>query len=148
VAQLQARQRARNAEVLASTGYRVLRGDWYTYDAPRGSLGGSDTRTYEIERDAGATHVHVTVAFPSTAAVESTGVTLYTVNLYDAEGTLVATTERAGEGSASVLAPAAGTGPYTVEVVGDVSVSDPDTLDSDALLNDTVTVVVNQLRSR
>ena len=45
-------------------------------------------------------------------------------------------------------APLTGSGPYTVEVVGDLAVSDPDTLDSDSLLNDTVTVVVNQLARR
>ncbi len=149
LAQLEAVQRARNAEVLAATGHRVVRSDWFVYDAPRLTLGGSDARTYEVERAAGASHLHVTVAFPSTAAVTETGITMYTVTVLDAAGTVVATTERAGEGSASVLAPVVtGEGPYTVEVSGDIAASDPDTLDSDSLLNDTVTVVVAQLTPR
>jgi serine protease AprX len=148
LAGLRDRQVARNGEVLAATGYRVLQSDWLTYDAPRVSLGGSHTRSFEVVPAAGADSLYVAIAFPGTGALLDSGITLYTVTVLDADGNVVATTERSGEGSASVLAPAAGPGPYTVEVVGDVSLSDPDTLDSDSLLNDTVTVVVAQLAAR
>jgi serine protease AprX len=126
----------------------VLRSDWLTYAAPPATLGGSDSQTFEVPSEERATHLYAAVTFPSTAVLIETGVTLYTVRVLDAAGAVVATTERAGEGSASVLVPVAGAGPYTVEVTGDVAVSDPDTLDSDSLLNDTVTVQVAQLRAR
>lgn len=44
--------------------------------------------------------------------------------------------------------PAGVVGPYTVTVTGDRAVSDADMLDSDAVLNDTVTLQVAQLRRR
>ena len=148
---LDAAQATRDERVLAATGFRALRSDFATYDAPRATLG-TDVRTYEIPRNAQATHLSVTVAFPSEAALGNDfGLTEYTVNVVDANGRVVVeATERAGIGSSSavVAVPAGTVGPYTVTVTGDRAVSDPDTLDSDALLNDTVTLQVIQLHRR
>jgi serine protease AprX len=146
---LERAQRARNAEVLASTGFRVLRSDFFRWAAPRATFE-TDVREFEVPREARATDIRVTVAFPSEAALGADlGLTEYTVRVVDAEGNVVIeTTERAGIGSASAIAPAVGVGPYTVTVTGNRAVSDPDTLDSDSLLNDTVTVQVAQLRRR
>ena len=146
---LEQAQRARNAEVLASTGFRVLRSDFHTWPAPPATFG-TDVRQFEIPLERGSTHIRVTVAFPSEAALTDLGgPTLYTVRVVDADGNVVIeSTERAGVGSGSALAPATGAGPYTVTVTGDRAVSDPDTLDSDSLLNDTVTLQVAQLRAR
>jgi len=96
---------------------------------------------------AGGIAPHATVAFPSTAAVTSTGVTLYTVNVLDAAGIVVAPSVRSGEGSASTPVTGIAPGTYTIEVVGERAASDPDTIDSDSLLNDSVTAVVAQLRA-
>jgi hypothetical protein len=105
-----------------------------------------------VTRDSYATHLKVTVAFPSEATVGADlGLTEYSVVVTDAKGkVLVATTERVGIGAAGALVaiPKTAVGPYTVEVTGDLSVSDPDTLDSDSVLNDTVTVQVAQLQKR
>jgi len=148
---LERMQRARNAEVLAATGFRVLRSDFFRWDAPRATFE-TDVHEFEVPRDARASDIRVTVAFPSEAALGADfGLTEYTVNVVDANGRVVVeATERAGIGSSSAVVPVpAGTvGPYTVTVTGDRAVSDPDTLDSDALLNDTVTLQVIQLRRR
>jgi serine protease AprX len=149
--QLVATQRQRNAQVLASTGSRVLRNDLATWDAPRLTLG-TDVRSFRVEREQHATHLKVTVAFPSEATLGvDLGLTSYSVVVTDARGrTLVAGTTRVGIGTAGALVaiPADAVGPYDVTVTGDHAVSDPDTLDSDALLNDTITVQVAQLQRR
>jgi hypothetical protein len=91
------------------------------------------------------------VAFPSGGAVGIDGLTQYSVRVVDAAGNvLVSETSPVGIGAAGALVPlpAGAVGPFEVTVTGDQSVSDPDTLDSDSLLNDTVTVQVAQLRHR
>jgi hypothetical protein len=128
-----------------------VRTDLATWDAPRLSLR-TDVRSFDVARAADATHLKVTVVFPSEATVGvDLGLTQYSVQVVDARGrTIVAGTEHAGIGSASALVriPSGAVGPFTVTVTGDRSVSDPDTLDSDSALNDTVTVQVAQLTRR
>ena len=151
-------QRARNAEELARTGFRVLRSDLARWDAPRVTLGGSDSRTYELPQVGDATHLKVTIAFPSEGALGDFGfpepLTLYTVTVRDSSGQVLGTTSPSGIGSAAVLIDLAALdqpvadGDYVVEVSGDRAVSDPDTVDSDSLLNDTVTLQVAQLLPR
>jgi len=149
--ELETRQRQRNAEVLGGTGVRVLRNDLATWDAPRVSLG-TDVRTFDVPRHAEATLLKVTVAFPSEATLGADlGLTQYSVTVVDAAGkVLVSATTPVGIGAAGALVqlPAGAVGPLTVTVRGDRSVSDPDTLDSDSVLNDTVTVQVAQLARR
>jgi serine protease AprX len=148
---LERAQRARNAEVLAATGYRVLRSDFFTWDAPRATVG-TDVRSFEVPLDRQASDLKVTIAYPTDTLIGlSEELMQYTVRVADAAGTVVVeTTEVAGLGSGSALVqlPAGVSGPLTVTVTGDRAVSDPDTLDSDAILNDTVTVQVAQLRTR
>jgi serine protease AprX len=149
--QLEARQRQRNSEVLAGTGTRVLRNDLATWDAPRLSLG-TDVRTFQVQREPSATHLKVTVAFPSTATLGADlGLLRYSVVVTDATGRpLVAGTTSVGIGTAGALValPANAVGPYVVQVTGEQAVSDPDTLDSDSVLGDTITVQVAQLQRR
>ncbi len=148
---LEARQRQLNETVLARSGYRVLRNDMATWDAPRITLG-TDVRQFRVNRETAATHLKVTVVYPSEATVGADlGLTLYSVTIKDATGkVLVAETTHVGIGAAGALVtlPAGAIGPYTVTVTGDRAVSDPDTLDSDSVLNDTVTVQVAQLQRR
>jgi serine protease AprX len=151
VASLPTTQNLRNEQVLRGLRFKVVRGDLATWDAPRASLG-TDVRSFRIHRDTAATYLTVTVAFPSEAALGADiGLTEYSIRVTDATGkVLVAAVERLGIGTtgATVKLPAGVVGPYTAEVTGDRSVSDPDTLDSDALLNDTVTFHMFQLRER
>lgn len=144
-------QEARDREVLVATGYEVLRGDVAVWDAPRATLG-TDVRSFEVDRQADATDLKVTVVFPSEAVLGADlGLTEYSAVVTDAAGrSIVSSVERVGIGVVSALVPIETglVGPYTVTVTGDRAVSDPDSLDSDSLLNDTVTVQVVQLRRR
>jgi serine protease AprX len=135
--------------VLRATGYTVQRSDLWTYDAPRATAGGADSRTYTVDVPAGITHLKVTLAHPSLGTVCCNGMS-YTVTVTDAAGEVVATTEEAsGVGTSSAFVDlrelGATAGTYTVEVSGDAAVSDPDGLDSDSLTGDTITLQVAQL---
>jgi serine protease AprX len=135
--------------VLRATGYTVQRSDLWTYDAPRVALGGSDSREYTLDVPRGITHLKVTLAHPSLGVACCNGMS-YTVTVTDAAGTVVATTEEStGVGTSTAFVDlreaGAAAGTYTVSVSGDTAVSDPDTLDSDSLTGDTITLQVAQL---
>lgn len=144
-------QATRDQAVLAATGVSVARSDFATWDAPRLTLG-TDVRTFDIPRDLTATKLKVTIVFPSEATVGvDLGLTQYSVVVKDAAGHVVVDQlESVGIGAAGALVtlPAGLVGSYTVTVTGDRAVSDPDTLDSDSVLNDTVTLQLAQLRAR
>ena len=144
---LAAAQSTRDSAVLAATGYRTIRSDWATWDAPRASLG-TDVRTFEVPKDKSANRLRVAIMFPSEATLgASIGLTEYSVVVTDANGkVLVAETAPTGMGTAAafVVVPSGTVGPYTVTVTGDQSASDPDTLDSDSVLGDTITLQVAQ----
>jgi serine protease AprX len=150
VRELDAAQRSADARILRG-GPTVLRTDLFTWDAPRVSLG-TDVRSFSVPRVGGAATLRATVAFPSESTLGvGLGLTSYVVRVVDrATGqVLLATTEPAGLGSASaqVALPPSATGPFDVTVTGERSISDPDTLDSDSALGDTITVQVAQLRA-
>ena len=152
VRRLPSLQAERDQTVLRSTGFRVTRSDFLTYAAPPVTLG-TDTNSVTVPVAATTTHLKVTLAFPSEASVGvDLGLTEYTATVKDATGRVVATSERAGIGTVSALVDIAAVhgvpGTWTVEIVGDRAVSDPDTLDSDSLLKDTVTLQVAQLVAR
>jgi hypothetical protein len=89
--------------------------------------------------------------FPADTLVGLGNVTEYSVTVKDARGrVIIAGTKLAGLNAATAFAavPATAVGPYTVTVTGDQSVSDPDTIDSDSILGDTVTLVVTQAVKR
>jgi serine protease AprX len=144
-------QASRDLQVLSATGYKTIRSDFATWDAPRASLG-TDVRTFQVPKDTAATRLRVAVMFPSEATVGvGLGLTEYSVTVTDAkDNVLVADTVAAGIGTATafVTVPTGTVGPYTVTVTGDQSVSDPDTLDSDSALGDTITISVVQATKR
>jgi serine protease AprX len=139
-----------DARVLAADGIAVQRSDFWTYDAPRVAVGGSDHRTYATAVPIGVTRLKVTLSHPS-GAVVGENLMNYTVTVRDAAGQLLGTTTEAptGAGTASVLIdldPSVAYGAFTFEVSGELAVSDPDTLDSESLLGRMVTLQVAQLR--
>jgi serine protease AprX len=149
-AQAQADARVRNAD-----GFAVLRSDFWTYDAPRAALAGSDRRTYATSVGSSVTHLKVTLSHPS-GAVIGENLMEYTVTVRDAAGQLVGVTTEAptGAGTASLFVdlrafrvPPVVYGAFTFEVSGELAVSDPDTLDSESLLGRMVTLQVAQLRT-
>jgi serine protease AprX len=143
-----------DAAVLAADGFRVNRSDFWTWDAPRVAVAGSDSRTFAVAVPIGTTHVKVALSHPSLAVLCCNGME-YTVTVRDAAGQLLGTTTEApllGAGTASVLIdlrsftnPPVVYGAFTFEVSGELAVSDPDTLDSESLLGRMVTLQVAQL---
>jgi serine protease AprX len=147
---LQSTQAARNSQVLKATGYRVVRGDHLRWAAAPLSAG-TDQHTVTIPKDKAANRLRVAITFPADTLVGLGNVTEYSVTVKDAKGrVIIADTKLAGLNSATAFAavPLSAVGPYTVTVTGDQSVSDPDTLDSDSIMGDTVSVVVIQATRR
>ena len=148
---LDATQAARDSQILKATGYQVRRGDYVSWPAARASAG-TDTHTVSIPKDATSDHLRVAVMFPADTLVGLvSNVTEYSVTVTDANGwVIIAGTAPAGLNSATAFAavPSKAVGPYTVTVTGDRSASDPDTLDSDSIMGDTVSLVVIQATQR
>ncbi|HEX9707153.1 MAG TPA: S8 family serine peptidase [Steroidobacteraceae bacterium] len=149
-AQSQADARVRNAD-----GFAVLRSDFWTYDAPRVALAGSDQRSFATAVASNVTHLKITLSHPS-GAVLGENLMEYTVTVRDAAGQLLGVTTEAptGAGTASIFidlkafrVPPVTYGAFTFDVSGEFAVSDPDTLDSESLLGRMVTVQVAQLRT-
>lgn len=148
--QSQADARVRNAD-----GFAVLRSDFWTYDAPRVALAGSDRRTYATAVAANVTHLKITLSHPS-GAVLGENLMEYTVSVRDAAGQLLGVTTEAstGAGTANLFidlrsfrVPPVTYGAFTFDVSGEMAASDPDTLDSESLLGRMVTLQVAQLRT-
>ncbi len=142
---------AADARVLAADGVKVARGDFWTYDSPRATVAGTDTKHYEAPVGVGVTSLKVSLSHPSLAAVGING-TSYTVTIKDPTGKVIGTTTEsltAGAGTATALVDLAalglGAGTYTFDVVGNYAASDPDTLDSDSIDGRMVTLHVAQL---
>jgi serine protease AprX len=147
MSQLASAQHTRNTRVLYTTGYRVDRGDYITWAAPPASAG-TDVKTFSVPKQSGSNRLRVAVMFPADTLVGVAGnVTEYSVVVKDARGkVIIPGTKIAGLNAATafVVVPSGTVGPYSVTVTGDQSVSDPDTIDSDSILGDTVNLVVIQ----
>ena len=142
-------QAAADRRVLRSTGFAVPRSDLWTRPAPPVTLGGSDTSTHTVAVPASVSHLKVTLAHPSLGTVGGNFME-FTVTVKDGKGRVLGTTTEADYvGTASLLldlrALKAAAGTFTFEVAGQLGASDPDTLDSDSLLGDAVTLQVAQL---
>jgi serine protease AprX len=139
-------QAAADQRVLRSVGKVVVQSDLWTYDSPRVALGGSDRHTYAVAVQPGVTSLKVVLSHPSLNQVGVNGFE-YVVTVKDATGKVVGTsTENESVGTSSLLVQGVTAGTYTIEVRGQTSVSDPDTLDSDSVLGDTITIQAAQLR--
>ena len=152
VKQIGKAQSAADQRVLGSTGYSVPRSDFWTWDAPRVAVAGSDSRTFTAEVPLTTTHLKVTLSHPSLAVVGSNAM-IYTVTVIDGTGHVLGTTTESpsGAGTSSLLidlnAAAAHPGTYTFQVSGQRAVSDPDTFDSESLLGRVVVLQVAQART-
>ena len=149
---LETLQEKRDRAVLGSRAYAVRRSDFWTWTPPAAAVGGAtDSRTFTVPVSHKTSAVKVTIGHPSTVNADGNFME-YDVTLRDAAGTVVATTtELSGTGTAtafvdlSTLAARAAFGDWTVEVSGTEAASDPDTLDSDSALGDSITLQVAQL---
>jgi serine protease AprX len=151
-------QASADARVLGADGFGVTRSDFWTYDAPRLTVGGTDSRTVAVAVPEGTTHLKVTLSHPSGAVLGINGPFSYTVTVRDAGDQLLGTTSETltqGAGTASVLIdltsfanPPVTYGAFTFEVRGELAISDPDTFDSESLLGRMVTLQVAQLAAK
>jgi serine protease AprX len=147
-------QAAADARVLAADGYKAVKSDFWTYDAPRASvLGVTDQRSYSTNVGLGVTHLKVALSHPSLSFAQANGME-YTVTVKDASGRVLGTTVETyilGAGTAYLFldlrtfSPAAVPGTLTFDVSGEMAASDPDTLDSDSALGRMITLTVVQL---
>ena len=145
-------QSAADKRVLASTPYTVSRSDFWTWDAPRAAVAGSDSRTFTANVPSHMTHLKVTLSHPSLAVVDSNAM-IYTVTVIDGTGQVLGKTTEStsGAGTSSLLLDlkeqAAHYGTFTFQVSGERALSDPDTLDSESLLGRVVVLQVAQARA-
>ena len=138
--------------MLAADGFKAIRSDFWTYDAPRVAVAGvTDSRSFSAPVGLGVTHVKVALSHPSLAFAQMNGME-YTVTVKDATGKVVGTTVEApilGAGTASVLVDVADAGAalgsWTFDVSGELAASDPDTIDSESALGRMITLTVVQL---
>lgn len=146
-------QTAADKRALTSTPFKVYRSDFWTWDAPRATIAGTDSRTFTTNVPSYRTHLKVTLSHPSDAVLGRNDVMSYVVTVIDGAGQVLGqTTESAsGAGTASVLldlkALNAHAGDYTFQVRGERALSDPDTLDSESLLGRVVVLQVAQAGS-
>jgi serine protease AprX len=147
-------QAAADARVLAEDGFKAIRSDFWTYDAPRLAVAGAtDQRTFSTTVGLGVTHLKVALSHPSGAVLQLNGME-YTVTVKDASGRVLGTTTEApilGAGTASLFldlrtfSPPAVPGALTFDVSGELAASDPDTLDTESLLGRVIVLTVVQL---
>jgi serine protease AprX len=153
-ARIASASRKADTRVLASDGFKVKQSDWWQYDAPSATVGGTDSGTFEVTVTRSVKFLKVTLGHPSLAVVCCNG-TEYSVTVKDAAGKVV------GTGTESGILDGGGTnstfvdfskveggvkyGKFTVEISGTYAASDPDTLDSDSLLGRVVVLQVAQI---
>jgi serine protease AprX len=147
-------QAAADARVLAADGYKAVKSDFWTYDAPRVAVAGlTDQRSFATYVGLGVTHLKVALSHPSLAFTQANGME-YTVTVTDANGRVLGTTVETyilGAGTAYLFldlrtfSPPAVPGDLTFAVRGEFAASDPDTLDSESALGRMITLTVVQL---
>src|SRR5215210_1873852 len=146
-------QSAADKRSLASTPFKVDRSDFWTYDAPRVAIGGTDSRSFTTYVPPNRTHLKVTLSHPSDAVLDRNDAMNYVVTVIDGAGQVLGTTTESasGAGTASLLvdlkAANAHAGDYTFQVSDQLAVSDPDTFDSESLLGRVVVLQVAQAGS-
>jgi serine protease AprX len=151
--QLTAKQKSADAAVLKASPYTVHHSDLWMWDAPRATVAGvPDSKTFNISVPSKTKAIKVAVGYPSLGSVAINGME-YVATVKDSAGNTVGTTTaNFWNGSSSLFVDLKSvTGldyskPWTVEIVGNYAVSDPDTIDSDSATGRKVTAVVAVLR--
>ena len=120
--------------VLAADGWKVPRSDLFQYDAPPLALGGSDSATYKVKVASATEKLHLVLVYPTPGTAAN--LAQYSATVTAPGGTVLGTTTTSitqSHGTAVLTVPAAAAGTYTIDVSGDWSISDPDTVDSDSV---------------
>jgi serine protease AprX len=143
-------QRKADRRLARQDGYRVVRSDLWQEAAPPVAAVGSYSATHQVTVGAGATALKVAVVYPTTGQAGANFFS-YSAVVKDASGRTVGSTTTDllySTGVAHVLVQGVAAGTYTIEVVGDYAVSDPDTVDSDSVNGRVVFVQAAQLAQR
>jgi serine protease AprX len=130
--------------------YQVVRSDLWQEAAPAVAAAGSYSARHQVTVGARASALKVVVVHPTTGQAGA-NLFSYSAIVKDASGRTVGTTTTDllySTGIAHVLVPGVTAGTYTIEVVGDYAVSDPDTIDSDSVNGRVVFVQAAQLAKR
>jgi serine protease AprX len=151
--QLTDRQKAADAAVLKASAFGVSHSDIWMWDAPRATLAGvPDDKSFNLAVTRQIKAIKVAVGYPSLGSVAINGME-YIGTVKDGAGkTVGTTTANFWNGSSSLFVDLRTAGPFdfskpwTVEIVGNYAVSDPDTIDSDSAAGRKVTVLVALLR--
>ncbi len=151
--ELTSKQNEADRRVLGGLGVKVARSDFWTWDAPRVAVSGTDARSLQTVVGTKTTQLKVTLSHPSLTSLGAGNGMSYTVTVTDAAGKVVGTTtEASGAGTASVLVDLVATGAtygtFAFAVRGERAVSDPDTLDSESALGRVIVLQVAQLQPR
>ena len=141
--------------MLAADGFGVTRSDIWTYDAPRGTVAGTDSHTYAVAVPFGTTHVKVDAVAPVPGGRRHQRHELRRDGArrggpgarHDHRITDRRRRDRDGLRSTCDRChnPPVAYGAFTFEVSGQYAAADPDTLDSDSLLGRMVTLSVAQV---
>jgi serine protease AprX len=143
---LAAASRRADLRVLGADGWKVSRSDLFQYDAPPVTIGGSDSASYKVKVPTATDKLHLVLVFPTTS--QATNLLQYSATVTSPAGKKLGTTTTSitqNHGTAVLTVPAGTAGTYTVDVSGDYSVSDPDTIDSDSVNGRVVFLQVAQL---
>jgi serine protease AprX len=143
-------QRKADRRLARQDGYQVLRSDLWQEAAPAVTAVGSYSATHRVTVGRRAGALKVVVVHPTTGQAGA-NLFSYSAVVKDASGRTVGSTttdQLYSTGIAHVLVRGVRAGTYTIEVVGDYAVSDPDTIDSDSVNGRVVFVQAAQLAKR
>ena len=143
---LKSAQQKAAARLARQDAWKVVRADLWQDDAPPLMLGGSYSTTRAVTVRRGVSALKVALVYPSPATAANLASVVATVR--DSSGKVVGTTSTDmfyGLGVANVLVKGVKPGRYTIDVVGEYAVSDPDTIDSDSVNGRVVFLQVAQL---
>jgi len=143
-------QKKADKRLKAQDGYAVVRSDLWQEASPTVAAFGSYDVTHKVTVTKGVSALKIAVVYPTTGQA---GVNLFDFSavVKDASGKVVGTTTTDlfyGSGISHALVKGVKPGAYTVEVIGNLTASDPDTIDSDSVNGRVVFLQAAQLRSR
>ena len=138
---------AADRRLLSDDGWRVGRSDLWQDDAPPVTVGTSYAVTRRVDIARGTDALKVTLVYPTPGTAAN--LASYTATVRNAKGAVVGETRTSvgyALGVASAMVRDLRPGRYTIEVTGDYSASDPDTIDSDSVNGRVVFLQAAQLR--
>jgi serine protease AprX len=143
-------QKKADARIAKQDAYRVVRADLWQEASPAVAAFGSYSATHKVTVTKGTAALKVALVYPTTGQA---GVNMFdfSAEVKDASGKVVGTTTSDifySSGISHVLVKGLKPGAYTIEVSGNLTASDPDTIDSDSINGRVVFLQAAQLAKR